>query len=919
MLSRAVQEIKADKLDDAVIWLRKALQKNGDMPEAHYQLGRVYRKLDKPNLAYTELSLAINQNNRFKEAKKELIFFLADQHAWEEVLKRGDQYSKKEGKDPDILLLMGNALIALQRPEEAVTLLQGAGKEYPDNTPLKVTLARALLAADKGYASRQMMEKIAAEHPDDINIRLALESLYNQLGLHELSLQTLQKILTDFPDNPLSYRSLARFLFLDGKPEAAGAVLDQAFAAGVETPGLHQLRGMIAKTLHHDKAAEDHLKKAIALSSGKEKIKSSLLLAEYYIYQKRFVDAQDILQHLVKKADNIPIIRYRLVEVSMAMGKFDLAARQVDKLMTKFPDEAFSHILRGKLLLRDGKIKKARQEFAIANRLDPRSGESRFLYGLTFINESEKICMTEISKALAKNPNLIQAHRVLASLLARQGRLEKSLEEINIILSRSPKDTKARMFRIRVLLRRGKTDKALQDVAYLLERDPKNRRYRLLQAEIYSIAGNVKKAEKLYTIIRSEYPDDITILEKLVGLYLRAGRPDKALTVVNEYIKRFPEKIKPLLIKARIYIAEKKLDEAGSLLELAAEKDPENPVPLVMTGNLFRMKNDLQQAAADYDKALRLAPDDKATLMNLADVSMQLGRYKRAVTIYEKILKKDKSFLPALNNLLYLYTENVRNMEQGLAVAETLVKLNPKTPSTLDTLGWFFVQQGSPGRAEMYLEQALDQQPNSSIILYHLGMLRYQQKLWKKAAELLGKVLEKGELQADELNNAKVVLARINFISQQIHRGEELRAGGHHQEAAALLNRLFAKEGFTVDGAIVLATVMADMQKDLPKAIALVRQACDDACADDPRVADAVGWVYLQQGKLLLARQYLEQALAARPDNGLFRYHHGCFLYTNGKIKNAAKELTRAITLGIPPYDHREAVSILQKISQRKQ
>jgi len=919
LLEQGVEAIENEKTNEALIWLRKALQENSDLAEAHYQLGRLYRKMGKANLAYTELSRAVSLDRSFKEAKKELAFFLAEQKAQEEALKLCEQYIEAEGRDPDILLIMGNALVFLQRQDEAVNLLRRAVKDYPDNNMMRVSLARALLAAGADDEVRLVLEEMDPELTDDINIRQAVGSLYGQLGLKQLQLKTLEQIKSGFPDEPVSYLSLARFRLQRGEPDKARAVLDEALAAGVETAEIHQMIGIIDHNLKQEDTAELHFKKAVSIADGKSLAGSRLLLVDYYIYRKRFAEAQALLEQCIEQGSTIPAFYYKLIDIYLVQEKFDEAGRFVDELAKKNAgDDALVHFLRGKLLVRDEKIKEARKEFALAGKLDPGSGESQFFYGLTFMGEFDRISMAEISKALEKNPDMMKAHLALAQLYAGEGKMEKALEEIDQVISRQPDNEKARMFRIKVLLQMGKTREALQDGQYLVNRYSDNPGHRFRLAEIYSIAGNMEKAREMYLSLHAQVPDNVQVLGKLVGLYLRTKDFDKAFGAVDRFLEQFPEKMEPLLIKARVYMARQQLNEAEQLLVRAADKDPENPLPLVMLGNLYRMEKDTKRAIEVYNQALVLTPEHTATLMNVADLYMKQGDYSQAIGMYEKILKKADSFLPALNNLLYLYSETGRDMDRGLEIAGKIADMNPQNGAVLDTLGWFYVKQGTYGRAEMYLSRALAGLPDSSSILYHMGVLRYRQKQWKEAASLMQQAMEKG-LKTGERMEAEAILARIETVANKVAQCKQLRRSGRHEQAMSILNQLLETEEFNVEVVIVLAEVLGDLKKDLQRATELARRACDAVCATDPRAADALGWIYLRQGTYLLARQYLKQAVDAQPDSPLFRYHYGVLLFENERFAEAEAELEKAVALNLNEYDRRNALELLQKAGGKKE
>ncbi len=917
--SQAEQALQQGKQNEAIIWLQKAIQKKNNMAKAHYQLGRLYRETGKINLAYLELNQAIAFDNHYKKAKKELAFFLAEQNAPNRVITVCKQYLKEEGDDPDIAIVMGSTLIILRQYDKAVDLLQKYIKKFPERAELAVTLSRALFASGARKEARQLMEKTAHKFSKDLYVQLALSSLYGQMGLKQLQLTTLKKITTDFPRHAEPYLARTRFWLRQQEPDKAFDVLDKALAAGVETVDIHQMLAMLALRMKKWSIAEEHFKKAVSIASGQKRIGSQLLLADYLIFQQRFAEAEAILEPLLEHDSqniSLSVIYSKLVNLYMAEKKFAKARKMVDTFARKLSGSPVAHLLRGKLYLLDGKIKDARKEFALASKLDPRSGESQFLYGLTFMNESKKISMAEILQALKKNPGMLKAHLALSQLYAADNQTEKALEEINLVLAKRPDHVKSRMFRVTLLLRKGEIEKALKDVRYLVSKYPDNATYLLKLAEILSGTGETEKAEEIYLSLQRKMPDNVKILDKLVSLYIRSKKYDQALAAVDRFQDRFPDNRESPLVKARIYMAKNQLNKAEQIITRVADQDSENPVPQVMLGNLYGKQDDMNRAIAAYNRALALNPEDIGTRMHLADLYMKQKKISQAMAQYEKILDQKPSFLPALNNLLFLYTQSGHNMERGLELAKKLAATNTESPSILDTIGWFYVQKGAYDQAGKYLLQALAKD-SSPLIRYQLGILRYRQQRWNKATLLLQQSIKQG-IPSDAREKAATVLSTIDNVNKTVATCRQLRGAGHHEQAEEVLEQLLKNEGFSIDAAIELATVLADKKQNLQRAEKLARQACDETCEVNPKAADVLGWVYLQQGKYLLARRYLQQAAEAQPEEPLFLYHYGVLLYATKKIEESEKMLRKAMGGHLDNYDRTNALELLGKMKDMK-
>ena len=65
--------------------------------------------------------------------------------------------------------------------------------------------------------------------------------------------------------------------------------------------------------------------------------------------------------------------------------------------------------------------------------------------------------------------------------------------------------------------------------------------------------------------------------------------------------------------------------------------------------------------------------------------------------------------------------------------AARALDLDPGNPSFLDSLGWAHYQRGELDAAGQYLEPAAEQLPDNSVVLDHLGDLRFSQGRWEDA------------------------------------------------------------------------------------------------------------------------------------------------------------------------------------------
>ena len=920
LFQQGVDAVEAGKPDEAVIWFKKALQEDPEMAIAHYKLGEVYHKKGEVRLAYAELSRAVQQDTKLKDARKELAFLLIENRGLEQAVKVCQQYLEVNGDDEDIYLILANSLAYTNNLDEAVTLLEKAAAIYPKNIIIQINLAKLLIVSGDTGKARTLLETLAEERGEEIKVQLALAQLYQKIERYDLAVLALESIIKKFPESPLPYLAMAQLSLKKKKPERAKTILLDAEKKGVHDSKIYRMIGMIDHRMGNSESALNNFKKAVDSANVETRQQNMMILADYYSYLKKYKEAQDTLQTIIAEDSSKKALKSKVVELFMAQGEYDQARSSVDALLQEDSGDARGHFLKGLMMMQDKDVLAARKEFSEAKDLAPNAAENQFLYGVTFMKESEQISMTEISEALKKNPNLMKARMALAELYAKKGDYQQSLEELDTILARQKESNqldkiagkqadmvKVRVLRLSLLMKLKQADTALVDAKLLVEQFPDTASHKFRLAEIYFQLKQFDKALPLYEELQKEKPDSIKLLQRIVGIFMLKKQPDNGMETVDGFLAKYPDNIQAVLVKARIYLSQGHNMLAENILVDAAAKGKEVG-PNVMLAELYSKDGDMEKAVLYYKKALEIQPDSIAIQMKLADLYLTTGENENAIAEYEKVLKLKSDFLPAMNNLAYLYSEDGGNLDRALELATAVYAKLPTNPDVLDTLGWIYVKKNVYSQAEPYLQEAYSKKSENPSINYHLGMMFFKQHKTEDAKKSLHSAVEKG-LAGNELIAAKKSLAAIEGVTKKVTIAEEAFAKGDTATAINLFETLLADDGFNATAAAHLAVLYAERNKDIVKALDLAQKAYDTQ-AGNPLTADALGWVYYYQGSQLMAKQYLEQAIEY--DDGYApAYIHLAAVYQKKEDpENAAKMISKAKKLDMSPADR----ELLKKI-----
>ena len=281
---------KENKTDEAIIQFKNALQKDPLHSGAHYALGEIYFKADKPQLAAMELNLAISQDSKMTKAKQLLSKLYFRYGAYDRSIPLLKELA--EGKKPDLetVLMLGNALVNTDKGAEAKAVLEKAEKAHPENVEVKISLARALLLMDQKEQARKTMENAASLKPKDISIQVLLARFYENTGLYDAAQDKLLAIKKDFPKNPVAYLALARFYLRRNRLSDSEKALQEAIGTGLKDKNLYHALGLIQHKKKDYQAALKSFQAAVAASHDDQK--SLILLADYYIFLKDYPKAK---------------------------------------------------------------------------------------------------------------------------------------------------------------------------------------------------------------------------------------------------------------------------------------------------------------------------------------------------------------------------------------------------------------------------------------------------------------------------------------------------------------------------------------------------------------------------------------------------------------------------------------------------
>ncbi|MBL8918514.1 MAG: tetratricopeptide repeat protein [Myxococcaceae bacterium] len=273
--------------------------------------------------------------------------------------------------------------------------------------------------------------------------------------------------------------------------------------------------------------------------------------------------------------------------------------------------------------------------------------------------------------------------RMVALLLAHDGRVSDAYATIDPILRRAPDDPATKTVEAEILLVEGKELEAAKLMDSLVQATPDLTPARLLRARYFVTNSQLEAAEQ-------------------------------DLLAVKEADRTSPEVV---TVRSRVLNQLGRYDEASKLVEPMLEDDPRNPALLSLLAETRLLQERGVDAQVLIDKALgenaRFAPG-----LYVRGRSVELGgNIDAAVTDYETAVRSDPTFAPPLARLWPLYLKR-KETGEAMATLERLLFMGEATAKEKVELIKLYVDTGANlQRAKVLVAEALRREPKNAELL----------------------------------------------------------------------------------------------------------------------------------------------------------------------------------------------------------
>ncbi len=561
-----------------------------------------------------------------------------------------------------------------------------------------------------------------------------------------------------------------------------------------------------------------------------------------------------------------------------------------------------AHLSKGDAYLKDSKFQEASIEYRNAIQIDDKLaaahwGLARAYEGLQRAQEA----FEELRKTTQLDPDNLEARSKLGTLYlaASRGRPEYIAEAERLakeILDKDPNHVEGHILMGSVLFAQNNRDEALARFNHAVELDPKRIESYMSLARFYIVTKDPANAEGTFKRALS-INNSSALTHTEYGKYLiQTNHLNEAEIELQKAVEVEPSNYNSRFVLASFYLVNRRLDKAEEAYKALADLDKDKPESQAVLGDFYSAVNRLDDAVRIYQDILTKNPDYKQGRYRLGEIMLMQGDTKAANDQIDVVLNKDPGDRQAL--LLRARTRARSGQAEGLKAAiEDLKEVLKQEPNS--KVGLYFMAQSnfSLGLIDQARVFASDLERNYPDYL-PAKLMQIQIALAtgdaKGTVGLSNDLLERLRKTGPDRENSPEMLAEVQ-AKVLIARG-----AAHAQ----LNNRAAARQDFTAardiapnstDGYINLAALaMAENKPD--EAVASYEKALSIA-ATEFNALDGLIKLYASRKELGKAHARLDQVLSSYPNDASLHYLKAQIYGYEQNGQGAESELRKTLEL----------------------
>lgn len=894
MLRSAKDYLAKNDNKAAVIQIKNALQKNPDLPEARFLLGKALLHGGDAAGAETELRKALALNY----PQDPIVPLLANALlAQGQAKKLTDEFGKTTLTDPPaqaaFLTSLASGYAAQGQVEPAQASLEAALAAAPDYAPAKMIQARQKGGQRDFDGALLLTDEVIASTPQSFEAwKLKGDLLRYAKNQPIEALAAYRKSVEIEPGYLEGRAALITLLFQQNNLAEAATQVDQLQKFNPNHPQTKFLQANLAYQQKDMKGARDLVQQVLKVVPGN--VQALQLAGAVELQLNSPIQAEAYLTKALQAAPDLPLARRLLVTVYLRSGQAAKAMATLKPGLAGANVDPALYAVAGEVYLLNNDLKNAQEYFTKATQQDPTNARNRTSLALTrMVSGQVDSAFGELENIAASDTGTTADMALISAHLRRQ-ELDKAIEAIDGLEKKQPDKPMAANLRGRVLLTKRDEPGARKNFERALQIDP------LFIPAVASLAGmdladkKPQDAKARFDAVLAKDPNNPQALVALAELAVRNGAgKEEIIKLLGNAVSANPTEIAPRLLLIDYYLRNKDLKQATSAAQDASAILPESPEILGALARTQQTAGEFNQAMATYNKLSALQPMSPMPHLLMADVQMAMKDKAAAAKSLRKALELKPDLQQAQRGSILLDMDG-KNIPGALATAKTMQKQDPK---------------GAVG----YL---LEGDINASQKNWDSAANAYRYGLKQVSSPELAIKLHSVLLAANKAGEAEKFAATWQRDNPKdaafvLYLGDSAIARNDYATAEKFYNAVIKLQPNNAVAYNNLAWVSARLNKD--GAIALAEKA-NSLAPNQPAFMDTLAVLLSDKGDYAKAAELQTKVVTLQPQNPVFKLNLAKIHIKGGKKDLAKIQLDELATLGDQFGAQKEVSELLKSL-----
>jgi cellulose synthase operon protein C len=480
-----------------------------------------------------------------------------------------------------------------------------------------------------------------------------------------------------------------------------------------------------ARTAHgrgEDRAAVIHLKNLLQQEPGHAAARR--MLGELHLALGDPVSAEKELRRALAlgqpRQELLPLLVQAMLAQASCQGLLDeLHAEALTPTVLAW---------RGHALLGLGKAEAAGQLYTQAlrndgNLVEAHLGQAR----LSLLGNDPAAAAESVARALAAEPNHVEALRFQGDLLRVRGDLHGALASYQAVLRQDKGNVQAFADIAAVHLLEGKPEQARQQLEAARKIQPASLVILYAQGLLDLAEGKHKSALERAQLVLRAAPDHLPSMLLAASVELETGATAQARAHIQRYRQSQPKQSFALRLQAQCDLREGKVKDALALLEPAIAENPQAVDLLALGGEAAMRAGQHELAARWFSRASSLAPESGSLHAANGLSLLGQGQTARAVQALEQAAQNDGAAATRAASLLVMTHLSNRNFPKAMEQVRQM-EAQGDNPAVQNLKGGVLLAGGDLAGARKAFSRSLEIDPSHMPALDNLAELDWLEK-----------------------------------------------------------------------------------------------------------------------------------------------------------------------------------------------